>query len=79
MPSSSEVATPVKTRNDIAFAGGDGAELLGDLYMPDGVESAPVLVAVHGGGWQIGSRKFYVHWDLISPSTASRSLRSNTG
>jgi acetyl esterase/lipase len=62
MPSSSEADKPVKTLHDIVFAGGDGAELLGDLYMPDGVDTAPVLVAVHGGGWQVGNRKFYVHW-----------------
>lgn len=23
--------------------------------------TAPVLVAVHGGGWQVGNRKFYMH------------------
>lgn len=62
MPSSPEAEHPVKVQNDIAFAGGDGAELLGDLYMPDGAGTAPVLVAVHGGGWQVGNRKFYVHW-----------------
>jgi acetyl esterase/lipase len=61
MPSS-EAERAVKTLNDIAFTGGDGTKLLGDLYMPEGVETAPVLVAVHGGGWQIGNRKFYVHW-----------------
>jgi acetyl esterase/lipase len=61
MPSPSE-EKPVKTLNDIAFAGGDGADLLGDLYMPEGVDTAPVLVAVHGGGWQVGNRKFYLHW-----------------
>jgi acetyl esterase/lipase len=58
----SEAEKPVKTLNDIAFAGSDGAKLLGDLYMPEGVDTAPVLVAVHGGGWQIGNRKFYIHW-----------------
>jgi acetyl esterase/lipase len=58
----SEAEKPVKTLNDIAFAGSDGAKLLGDLYMPEGVDTAPVLVAVHGGGWQVGNRKFYVHW-----------------
>ncbi len=61
MPSSPE-EKPVKVLNDIPFAGGGGAELLGDLYMPEGVPSAPVLVAVHGGGWQIGNRMFYLHW-----------------
>jgi acetyl esterase/lipase len=62
MASSPEAEKPVKTLNDIVFVGGDGAELLGDLYMPEGVDTAPVLVAVHGGGWQIGNRKFYIHW-----------------
>jgi acetyl esterase/lipase len=47
---------------DIAFAEHDGFKLLGDLYLPKGVERPPVLVAVHGGGWQIGDRKFYTHW-----------------
>ena len=62
MPSSSEAEKAVKTLNDIAFSGNNSTELLGDLYIPDGLDSAPVLVAVHGGGWQVGNRKFYVHW-----------------
>jgi acetyl esterase/lipase len=37
-------------------------KLLGDLYSPRGLDKAPVLVAVHGGGWQVGNRKFYVNW-----------------
>lgn len=61
MPSSPE-EKPVKVLNDIAFTGGDGAELLGDLYMPEGKDTAPVLVGVHGGGWQVGNRKLYLHW-----------------
>src|SRR5262249_18414328 len=27
-----------------------------------GLDKAPMLVGVHGGGWQIGDRKFYTHW-----------------
>jgi acetyl esterase/lipase len=52
----------VVTRNDIVFAEHDGTKLLGDLYSPKGLDKAPVLVAVHGGGWQVGSRKFYANW-----------------
>src|SRR5436190_22461713 len=52
----------VTTRADIVFAEHDGVKLLGDLYSPKGVDKAPVLVAVHGGGWQVGNRKFYGHW-----------------
>jgi acetyl esterase/lipase len=52
----------VTTRNDIVFAEHDGTKLLGDLYSPKGLDKGPVLVAVHGGGWQVGSRKFYTNW-----------------
>ena len=52
----------VMTRNDIVFAEHDGVKLLGDFYAPKGLDKAPVLVAVHGGGWQVGNRKFYSNW-----------------
>jgi acetyl esterase/lipase len=52
----------VTTRNDIEFVEHDGTKLLGDLYLPKGLDKAPVLVAVHGGGWQVGNRKFYTNW-----------------
>ncbi len=52
----------VATELDIAFAEHDGVTLLGDLYLPKGLAKAPVLVGVHGGGWQVGDRKFYTHW-----------------
>ena len=52
----------VTTRPDIVFAEHDGVKLLGDFYAPKGIAKAPVLIAVHGGGWQIGSRKFYANW-----------------
>jgi acetyl esterase/lipase len=52
----------VAIKPDIPFAEHDGVKLLGDLYLPKGLGKAPVLVAVHGGGWQLGDRKFYRHW-----------------
>ena len=52
----------VVARTDIQFAEHDGTKLVGDLYLPKGLDKAPVLVGVHGGGWQIGDRKFYTHW-----------------
>jgi acetyl esterase/lipase len=52
----------VETRTDIVFAEHDGMTLLGDLYRPKGRVMPPVLVALHGGGWQLGDRKFYRHW-----------------
>jgi acetyl esterase/lipase len=58
MAKENEVATEL----DIVFADRDGVKLLGDLYLPKRVGNAPVLVGVHGGGWQLGDRKFYTHW-----------------
>jgi acetyl esterase/lipase len=52
-------------RPDIVFAEHDGVKLVGDLYLPKGHAKAPVLVAVHGGGWQVGSRQFYRYWGLF--------------
>lgn len=55
----------IVNKPDLAFAVHDGVKLLGDLYLPKGKAKAPVLVAVHGGGWQIGSRQFYRYWGLF--------------
>src|SRR5271154_6142912 len=52
-------------RPDLVFAEHDGTKLVGDLYLPKGRAKAPVLVAVHGGGWQIGNRQFYRYWGLF--------------
>jgi acetyl esterase/lipase len=53
---------PITTHTDIVFAEHDGTQLLGDLYLPQGASKAPVLIGVHGGGWQLGNRKFYNGW-----------------
>jgi acetyl esterase/lipase len=52
----------VVTRPNIEFARHDGAALAGDLYLPKGLDKAPVLIAVHGGGWQAGNRGGYKYW-----------------
>ncbi len=52
----------VVTRPNLEFVRHDGASLSGDLYLPKGLEKAPVVIAVHGGGWQAGSRAGYKHW-----------------
>ena len=40
----------------------DGVRLTGDLYQPTGLAEAPLVVAVHGGGWQASSASRYKHW-----------------
>lgn len=47
---------PMKVIDAIPYAAPDGHELYVDLYLPEGVEHPPLLVWVHGGGWQFGDR-----------------------
>jgi acetyl esterase/lipase len=60
MASTAQFETAI--RPDLIFAEHDGTTLIGDLYLPNRRRGAPVLVAVHGGGWQVGDRSFYRHW-----------------
>jgi acetyl esterase/lipase len=63
MPAEIEAAEyEVMTRTNIEYVQHDGVTLAGDLYLPKGLEKAPVLVAVHGGGWQGSSRDNYRYW-----------------
>lgn len=51
-----EPETEVKVTSDIEFARPDNVPLLLNLHMPDGVENPPLLMFIHGGGWQSGDR-----------------------
>lgn len=46
----------------IDYAVHDGVRLTGDLYYPAGLVSVPLIVAVHGGGWQASTAARYKHW-----------------
>jgi acetyl esterase/lipase len=61
-PAPTSSADGVTTRPNIQYAEHDGVKLSGDLYLPKGLDKAPVLIAVHGGGWQAGSRASYQYW-----------------
>jgi acetyl esterase/lipase len=52
----------VAMRPNIQYAEHDGVKLAGDLYSPKGRDKAPLVIAVHGGGWQVGSRASYQYW-----------------
>ena len=53
------------TNPAVVYAEHDGTKLTGDLYLPKGRAKAPLLVAVHGGGWQAGSSRYYWYWGLF--------------
>jgi acetyl esterase/lipase len=52
----------VEMRRDIPFADHDGTKLLGDFYLPKGASKAPVVIAIHGGGWAHRSQRTYQYW-----------------
>ncbi len=59
----------METRKAVQYGTHDGAALVGDLWLPEGPESCPAIVAVHGGGFQAGSRDIYQY---MSPYLAER-------
>lgn len=52
----------MQKKSGITYATHDGTALLGDLYLPEGNGPFPAVIAVHGGGWQQGTRESYRHW-----------------
>ena len=52
----------VETRINLEYGRHDGAALVGDLYSPKAPGKYPAIVAVHGGGWQGGSKSTYQYW-----------------
>jgi len=54
--------THITTLRDMEYAVHDGVSLRGHLWRPAGERSAPVLVTIHGGGWQGGSADNYREW-----------------
>jgi acetyl esterase/lipase len=52
----------VDIQRGIEYARHDGVALVGDLYTPGEAGPHPVVVAVHGGGWQQGTRDIYRYW-----------------
>jgi acetyl esterase/lipase len=54
--SASAAADAVNQTTDIEYARVDGQALRLDLYQPETVSNAPLLVWVHGGAWEAGSK-----------------------
>jgi len=59
---SAEKLPEIEIRPNLTYATHDSVALGGDLYLPKRPGPFPVLVGVHGGGWQVGDRKFYRNW-----------------
>tara|TARA_R110002096_G_scaffold147671_33_gene307967 strand:- start:3920 stop:4789 length:870 start_codon:yes stop_codon:yes gene_type:complete len=57
LPANAFAENEVELLEKIAIAKPDGVELFLDLHMPKGIEAPPLLLFIHGGGWQSGDRK----------------------
>lgn len=55
-------AGDVLLTSDIQFATRNGMALSGDLYRPARTAPAPVVISIHGGGWDGGSRETHREW-----------------
>jgi acetyl esterase/lipase len=51
----------VVAKPGVQYVEHDGVKLTGDFYAPKGLDKAPVIIAVHGGGWQNGSPDAFKH------------------
>src|ERR1700730_948289 len=51
-----------EVRSNLPYATHDGVSLAGDYYVPKAPGKYPVVVAVHGGGWQAGTKAGYRFW-----------------
>ena len=65
----------VTTRSNVEYVEHDGVKLTGDLYMPKDVAKAPVVIGIHGGGWQGGSPAAYRHWGPYVRQERHRDVR----
>jgi acetyl esterase/lipase len=54
----------IEVTGAIRYAGDGEAALSGDLYRPADGGPHPLIVAVHGGGWDQGSRDCYRDWGV---------------
>ena len=61
----------IDVRNGLTYATHEGVALQGDLYLPAGNRPCAALVAVHGGGWQLGARSQFQYW---GPYLAERGI-----
>lgn len=41
-----------RVKQNVVFKEVDGKVLRGDIYVPEGAKSSPIVVVVHGGGWK---------------------------
>lgn len=54
------LAAEAREWNDVEFARPGGVSLTLDAWAPDAGSKGPVLLLVHGGGWEAGDKRTYI-------------------
>ncbi|HEY7302146.1 MAG TPA: alpha/beta hydrolase fold domain-containing protein [Xanthobacteraceae bacterium] len=57
-----EISPNVAFESRLQYAIHDGVSLVGDFYRPAIISKVPVVIAVHGGAWKVGSTADFQHW-----------------
>src|SRR5688500_16896409 len=58
-------AHDVEVRRDVEVGRGVDGPLHCDLYLPAGVQAAPLVVLIHGGAWLKGNKEQFREWGPI--------------
>jgi acetyl esterase/lipase len=58
----SQAPSDIEVRSDMPYATHDGGRLFGDYYAPKKPGRYPIVIAMHGGGWQLGSKRDLQNW-----------------
>src|SRR5215831_16830984 len=66
-----EALQEIEIRRDVRYATHDCVALLGDYYVPKSPGKFPVVVAMHGGAWQLGDRTSF---RFLGPYLAQRGI-----
>ncbi len=54
----------IEIRRDLQYATHDDVALKGDYYSPKTPGRFPVVIMLHGGGWQLSSKDNFRYWGL---------------
>ena len=59
---------------DIIYTNADGLDLALDIHMPDSIENPPLVVYVHGGAWQFGTKNSKMPTEFVDYGFALASV-----
>jgi len=71
---SAQIEVSVMEYKDINYANVDGIDLALDIYMSSNIENPPLVVFVHGGAWQFGTKNSEIPLQFVDYGFALASV-----